>query len=216
MIDPGSADRQFMPYMPVYAVVALCVLIEIVLSLADHGFILTARARATVYEYGGFWPGLLRGWQPNFPAQPALMFLTYSFLHAGLWHLFVNMFTLVSFGRIVCDRARWRGFLLVYVASILGGSVVFGLFAPTLRPMVGASGALFGLIGAVLAWAYVDLSPTPRSVLPVWRAVGILIVLNVVLLWAMKGQLAWQTHLGGFLAGAATAVLIDRRPRKPG
>ena len=79
--------------------------------------------------------------------------------------------------------------------------------------MVGASGALFGLIGSVLAWRYVDLFTENQTLWPVAQAVGGLVLLNLVMWWAMSGQLAWQTHLGGFVVGWITALLVDPRPQ---
>ena len=107
-------------------------------------------------RYGGFWVGLLQSWTPNYPSQPYLMFLTYGFLHGGLLHLVVNMVTLWSLGHAVIDRVGTRGFVLLYAASLLGGAAGYALLASTLAPMVGASGALFGLAGGLLAWGYVD------------------------------------------------------------
>lgn len=143
------------------------------------------------------------------------MFLSYSFLHGGLAHLLVNMITLWSLGRAVLDRVGAQGFALLYTGSILGGAAGFALLAPDLRPMVGASGALFGLVGGILAWAYVDRFTHREGLWPVVRAVLLLVGLNLVLWWAMDGQLAWQTHLGGFIAGWVLAMLIDPRAVNP-
>lgn len=195
------------------ALILLCTVIEAVLWLADRGIVGPPRLRALAYEYGGFWPGLLDGWRPNYAGQPAAMFLSYAFLHGGPLHLLVNMVTLWSLGRAVIDRVGGGGFAALYAAALLGGGVGFGLLAPDLRPMVGASGALFGLAGGVLAWAYVDRFTTHERIWPVGRAVLLLVALNAVLWWAMDGQLAWQTHLGGFVAGWIAALLIDPRPR---
>ena len=189
--------------------IASCVLIELVLLLADRGLLGPPRMRALFYEYGGFWPGLLRDWPSNYLAQPYLMFVTYAFLHGGISHLLVNMITLWSLGTGVLDRVGVRGFVLLYLASLLGGAIGFGLLAPDLRPMVGASGALFGLVAGLLSWAYVDRFTEHRQLWPVARAVALLVVLNIVLWWAMNGQLAWETHLGGFVAGWVAALLID-------
>ena len=193
--------------------VGICVAIEGALSLADQGVLTAPRLRARVYEYGGFWPGLLRGWSANYPAQPYVMFLSYGFLHGGLVHLTVNMLTLWSLGAAVIARVGAWGFALLYVASILGGALGFGLLAETLRPMVGASGALFGLAGGLLAWNYVDRFSLQERLWPVARTVLFLLALNLVLYWAMGGQLAWETHLGGFVAGWIMALLIDPRSR---
>lgn len=198
-------------YLLLIGLAALCSGIELVLTLSDAGLIVPARLRALAYDYAGFWPGLLRDWRPNYPAQPYAMFFTYGFLHGGPAHLLVNMVTLWSLGRAVVTRVGARGFALLYSGSILGGAAGFALLAPDLRPMVGASGALFGLVGGILAWAYVDRYTFREGLWPVVRAVLLLVGLNAVLWWAMDGQLAWETHLGGFVAGWVLALLIDPR-----
>lgn len=193
--------------------IVLCCAVEAVLQLADWQISGPARLRSLAYEYGGFWVGLLQSWTPNYPSQPYLMFLTYGFLHGGLLHLVVNMVTLWSLGMAVLDRVGTRGFVLLYGASLLGGAAGFALLASTLAPMVGASGGLFGLAGGLLAWGYVDRFTLRQALWPVARAAGLLLTLNVVMWWALDGQLAWETHLGGFIAGWLAAMLIDPRPR---
>lgn len=171
--------------------------------------------RQFAYENAGFWPGLLDNWRPNFALQPYTMFLTYAIFHAGLAHLVVNMITLWSLGLAVLDRVKIRGFVVIYLLSTLGGAVGYALLASGLRPMVGASGALFGLAGALLAWMYVDRFTHQQGLLPVAQAVIFLVVLNLILWWAMNGQLAWETHLGGFVAGWIAALLVDPRAMDP-
>lgn len=192
-----------------FGLIGVCSLIEIVLQLGDFGLFGVPRFRSLVYEYGGFWPGLLGSWKPNYPLQPAAMFLTYGFLHAGLVHLIVNMITLYSLGRPVVERVGTARAALLYVGALLGGAVGFALLADTFRPMVGASGALFGLAGAILAWEYSDRTALREQLWPVVRAVLFLAALNAVLYVAMKGLLAWETHLGGFVAGWVLGLLLD-------
>ena len=203
---PQGAD-----WLPVM-LIALCVMAEAALLLGDTGLLAAMRLRTTIYEYGGFWPGLLRGWEPNYAWQPWTMFVTYGFLHGGVVHMVVNMITLWSLGRGVIDRVGGRGFLAIYLASLLGGAGFYGHLSSSLQPMVGASGALFGLAGGLLAWAYIDRFSQRVGLWPVARMVGVLVVLNVVMWWALNGQLAWETHLGGFVAGWIMASLIDPRP----
>jgi membrane associated rhomboid family serine protease len=143
------------------------------------------------------------------------MFVTYGFLHGGVLHLAVNMITLWSLGRVVVERVGPRGFALLYIAALLGGGAGFALLTATLAPMVGASGALFGLAGGLLAWLYVDRFTLRQALWPVARAAALLLAINVVMWWALDGQLAWETHLGGFIAGWIVALLIDPRPRPP-
>jgi membrane associated rhomboid family serine protease len=193
--------------------IALCTAVEAVLLLSDLGLVGDGRLRQEAYAWGGFWPGLLQGWQPNFSGQPVAMFLTYGFLHGGPVHLVVNMITLWSLGTAVQTRVGSRGLVLLYGASLVGGAGGFGLIAETFRPMVGASGALFGLAGGLLAWNYVDRFTLRAGLWPVARVVLFLVAMNVAMWWALDGQLAWQTHLGGFIVGWVVALLIDPQPR---
>ena len=199
-----------------WVLLALCVGIEVLLQLSDLGWVGSRRLRGLVYDYGAFWPGLLDNWTPNYAAQPYVMFLSYGLLHGGLSHLAVNMITLWSLGIAVLDRVGGRGFLLVYLGAQVGGGIVFALLAQPVPPMVGASGALFGLAGALLAWNYVDRFTRHEGLWPVANAAFWLVVLNLVLWWAMSGQLAWETHLGGFIAGWIMALLVDPRPQGDG
>ncbi len=194
-------------------IIAAYILIELILQLGDAGVFGVPRFRSTVYENAGFWPGLLGNWRPNYSYQPILMFLTYGFLHSGLVHLLVNMITLGSLGPAVIDRVGTAKFLIVFVASILGGAAGFAAFTDTFRPMVGASGALFGLAGALLAWDYIDRFTLRERLWPVVRVIGFLIVLNIVLYFAMDRLLAWEAHLGGFVAGWIAAMLVDPSAR---
>jgi len=194
---------------PLVVLMVLCIVIELALSGADRGLWGTGALRQRTYEYAGFWPGLLQNWQPNYAGQSYLMFLTYSLLHGGLAHLLVNMFSLWSMGRAVLARVGIWGFCLLYLGSVLGGALGFGLLSESLIPMVGASGALFGLAGGVLAWSYVDRFALQDTLWPIAQAAVILVILNIVLWYAMDGLLAWETHLGGFVAGWIMALLID-------
>ena len=69
-------------------------------------------------------------------------------------------------------------------------------------------GALFGLAGSWLVWDAAALKAAGLSRRPVWRTLLILVLLHPVLWFAQAGMLAWQTHLGGFLAGAVLAKAL--------
>ena len=176
-----------------------CLVPELVLSLADLAGASLWRALATGYL--GFWPGLLGDWRPNYPGQAGAMFVTYGFLHAGPVHFAVNMMSLVSLGAAVEESVGPRGFWRIYGAALVGGGLGYGVLVSGTVPMVGASGALFGLAGALVFWGARDGLVLGRPMGPVWRAVGLLLGLNLVLYWVTGGRLAWQTHLGGFVAG---------------
>jgi rhomboid protease GluP len=199
-------------------IIVLCIVPELALQGADWGVWGSARWRPLSYQNGAFWAGLLQGWQPNYAAQPYTMFVTYAFLHAGAAHLVVNMITLFSLGGEIARRAGQSHMLLIYGASILGGAIGFGLLGTVVQPMVGASGALFGLAGAWVTWdvwAALRASPSLKTLaFALLWPVTFLVGLNLVMLWATGGKLAWETHLGGCLAGSLTAamLLILHRP----
>lgn len=198
----------------VMVLIGLCVAVELSLQLGDWGLIQGGpRLRQTVYEFGGFWPGLLRNWNPNYSAQPWIMFLSYSFLHGGLAHLIFNMATLWSLSKPVIERVGGRGFVFLYAAAIVGGALGYYLLAGGVQPMVGASGALFGLAGGLLAWHYIDRFTLQQGLWPIAQAIVLLIAMNLVLWWAMDGQLAWEAHFGGFISGWLFATVIDPRPQ---
>jgi rhomboid protease GluP len=194
-----------------------CVLPEALLFAADMGLVGSSRWRPLAYQYGAFWPGLLHGWLPNFGWQPVTMFLTHTILHAGPLHLIGNMLALVVLGQIVIDQQGPLRMLLVYLVAALGGGLCFGLLSRSAVPMVGASGAIFGLAGALLIWRWQARQQLRHSATAaaLWLLGGaaLLIVINLLMWWWQAGQLAWQTHLGGVLAGAATATLL--RPYRP-
>ncbi len=196
---PEQPDLQDVkPTLPIiWVLLVMCVLPELVFLGADVGYWGDRTWRALGLQYGAFWPGLLDNWRPNYTGQPILMFLTYGFLHAGTWHMGLNMVTLVSLGRSLSTQVGQRQFLVLYIGSMIGGALAFTLFGPVSSPMVGASGALFGLAGALILDLWWDTHDWRLLVLPT----GGLILLNVIMYYAMDGLLAWQTHLGGFLAG---------------
>lgn len=198
----------------IWIICSLCILIEAALQLGDAGLIPLPRLRSTIYEYAGFWPGLMGPWTPNYPLQPYTMFVSYAFLHGGLLHLVFNMLTLVSLGLAVIERVGQRGFAILFTAAVLGGAFGYGLLTNAPNPMVGASGGLFGLAGGILAWNYIDRFAAARRLWPVVQAILGLVALNVILWWLMDGHLAWETHLGGFVAGWVAAMLIDPRSQK--
>ena len=193
----------------------ICILIELGLQAADLGLVGSPLWRSLAYQNGAFWPGLLWGWQPNYAAQPVLMFASHAFLHGGLLHLVGNMLALASLGRIAAGHVGPGGFALIYGLSVLGGAVAFGLLALGPQPMVGASGALFGLAGAWQYWEYAGARPGRDRLWHLARVIAGLILLNLVLWLAFSGALAWQTHLGGFVAGWAVArFLYGRAPAR--
>lgn len=189
------------------AALLLClplVAVELVLQLADAGLVGRPAWRPIAYSYGALWRGLLGNWQPNFPGQWLAMFVTYPLLHAGLGHLLGNVAGLIAFGPRSARRAGARGLLAIAVAASLGGAVAFVLLSGSVRPMVGASGAAYGLAAA---WLYWDGGSTRRAL----GLAAALMAANLAHWWLVAGDLAWEAHAGGMIAGWLCAARIEAR-----
>ncbi len=143
---------------------------------------------------------------------------TYMFLHAGLWHLFFNMLGLFFFGPRLELRLGARDFLILYVLSGLGGALLSFAFAP-MAPVVGASGAVFGVL-----YGFARFWPTDEiylwAVLPIqarWLVIG-LAALSLYSGFSGAGsRIAHFAHLGGFVGGWAYLRWRERliRRRRP-
>ncbi len=139
--------------------------------------------------------------------------LTYQFLHGGWLHLGVNMVMLAAFGSALERSAGVRRMLLIYVASGIAGAFVhFALFPISNIPVVGASGSISGLFGAVL-WLMARPDRFGRRALRFWPAALIWVGFSVAVGFTgmpgvADGQIAWAAHVGGFLAGIAIMMAM--------
>jgi membrane associated rhomboid family serine protease len=124
-----------------------------------------------------------------------------AFLHYGPFHLILNMVALYWFGSLLEQRIGSGRFLAIYVVSGLAGSAGALIAAPT-TPTVGASGAIFGILGAGLV---LELQ---RDYVFGGSAMG-LIVINLVLSFAIP-NISIGGHIGGLLGGMACAIGITR------
>ena len=208
-------DRHFAWAPAIVVLVISSVAVELILQGADAGYWGSTRLRLLTYQYTAFWPGLMDDWRPNYATQPYTMFLTYAFVHAGLTHLIGNMLMLVILGGAVVRDVGQLRFLAIYVASALIGAGVFAAMTTSYQPMVGASGSIFGLAGALIFWNIrYTFRQNPSIVFKIaaviWP-VGILIVLHLAMYFGVVENLAWETHLGGFLAGFALAAVMREK-----
>ncbi|MCR5875202.1 rhomboid family intramembrane serine protease [Phenylobacterium sp. J426] len=146
--------------------------------------------------------------------------------HAGVGHLVLNVLALAALSpRLVrglgTDRSGWLRYAAALVPSGLCGAALYLLLHPTgAVPMVGASGAIFGVWGAAAR-----LPPDGGDVLPIRSRQVVLevrsaVLANLILLvpvtlldlaFDMTGGLAWEAHLGGFLFGLLAAPHLVRR-----
>jgi len=134
------------------------------------------------------------------------------FLHGGLLHLGMNCWALLAVGPLVEEMYGARKALVMYVLTGVGGSMASCAWrAGTLGSGVGASGALFGMIGVALVWGYRRggaLGAGVRAQMAQWAMYG--------LIMGFLFRFDNAAHLGGFVTGAVLAAVIpEGEPRSP-
>jgi membrane associated rhomboid family serine protease len=126
--------------------------------------------------------------------------LTAGFLHDGLLHIFVNMLSLYFIGPVLEPAIGRLNFAAIYFASLLAGSFGALLFQP-LALTVGASGAIFGIFGALIVVA------RARGI-PIWQSgLGPVLLINLLFSVSFSG-ISIGGHLGGLIAGLITGWLV--------
>ena len=179
-----------------------------------------------VYYYGAI-PHNLLTFEKTQPIHPLATVFSSMFLHGGLFHLGGNMLYLWIFGNNIEDRLGHLRFLVFYLAAGLVAAYAHALTEPASRiPMIGASGAVSGVLGA-----YLLLFPRARVHAIVilgffWQVIRVP-ALIVIGFWAIiqlvsgimtkgllgHGGVAWFAHVGGFLFGLITIKLWAHRRR---
>jgi membrane associated rhomboid family serine protease len=185
-------------------------------------------------RYAGFAAEL-----PGGPLAAVTSFFTYQLVHADVTHLLVNAAWLLAFGSAVAMRI---GMLRFFAFSLLSGACGALLFL-LLRwgeavPVIGASGAVSGMMAASMRFLFTSLGeadvegfrdhrrrPALLSLVDtlsngrILMVIGVWVIINFVMALAAPaltsaGGIAWQVHLGGFAFGLLTFGLFDRAPQQ--
>jgi membrane associated rhomboid family serine protease len=127
--------------------------------------------------------------------------VTGGFLHENVIHILFNMYVLYVLGQMLEPALGRLRFGLIYAVSLLAGSLGALLVSPH-SFTVGASGAVFGLMGAAAVEMRARQIPVMQS------GVGGLILINLIISFSIPG-ISWGGHIGGLIGGAAAAVLLQ-------
>ncbi|UJP09517.1 rhomboid family intramembrane serine protease [Microbacterium sp. KUDC0406] len=177
-----------------YAIMAVTSLVSLVAMIPGVG---TQISNTLAFFAPYLYPNLF-----NAPFEPWRL-LTVLLVHGGFVHLALNMLALWMIGRSLEPMlGRWR-YLTLYLISGLGGSVMVACLDP-LQATVGASGAIFGLMAALLiVGRHLGANVT-----------GILVILVINFAYGFfAGGISWQAHLGGAIVGALVAYIFTRTKR---
>jgi membrane associated rhomboid family serine protease len=157
-------------------------------------FFASGFGKASVITRYGDAPVLIHGYHQYY------RFLDSMFLHLNVPHILFNMLALLIVGpavEVLIGRVR---FIALYLLAGFGGGVAYYLIAPPVSVAAGASGAIFGIMGAYVVLAY-------RRRLPYQQVVA-LIALNLII--GFTGNIGWQAHVGGLITGAAVAFVYHQ------
>jgi membrane associated rhomboid family serine protease len=204
----GTGERAINLPPAILWLIGLNVAVQVVRSLllneeTDNVVILTFGLVPAAYTGGG----------ADLLAQIAAP-VTYQFLHGGWVHLAINMVTLAAFGAPVERLLGVRRFVLFYLsAGIVAGFVQVLLYPTSVDPVIGASGAISGVFGAVLMlMRYVGNLPSLLPVAGIWIALNVFFGLFGGMPGAGGEQIAWAAHVGGFVYGLlAIRFFMPRR-----
>ena len=129
---------------------------------------------------------------------------TVALTHGGILHLGFNMYSLMVLGNPLEAAYGKQKFLFVFFFSLLTGSLASAYFAPIYGASVGASGAIFGLFGALVI---VGLKFRNLGIGADIRSIVVIIGINFAFGFALGG-VDWKAHLGGLIGGAVAAQLV--------
>ena len=174
-----------------YAIIAITAFVYLLTLIPGIG--------ETLQDALRFYPPLL--YPPIFGVFEPWRLLTVSLVHGSFLHLALNMLALWMIGRSLEPLlGRWR-FLTLYLLSALGGSVAVVLLSFG-TAVVGASGAIFGLFGALLVIG--------RHIGANIAGIAILLGVNLVIGFVPGFNVSWQAHVGGLVVGLLVSFIYTR------
>lgn len=200
---PEAPSQRPAPAIGTYVLAALCI------AVFAYGYLSGTRIELDLIRDYAFVPADLKSGGGN----GYLGLATHMFLHGDWVHLLVNMIVLLSFGRALEPALGTGRFVLLYlvagVAAAYGHAALTG-FPDT--PMIGASGATAGIVGAAALAA--PRMPVIFFILPMplFAAVIVLVALHAAAIYfEWDPGIAWWAHLVGLVAGAVLFPLLRRR-----
>lgn len=219
------SERQPIFNVPAAVVAVLAVLVGVHLAR----LVLAPETDAWVVIAMAFIPGRYAGYGPELPGgEPAMAtsLVTHMLVHGDATHLLFNAAWLLAFGGVVAERIGSMRFLALSLFTGLAGALAFMFAHPgALSPMIGASGAVSGLMGATMRFLFsaldggglwrLRLTPHEVPLMPlsvalrdqrilsttaIWLAINLLAIIGFAGV-AVETGIAWEAHVGGYLAG---------------
>ena len=231
---PPVREREPIFNAPAIVVAVLAAFVAVHLVRQYLFYFVSEAADDRLVELLAFSPARLGGGAGGWPGAAAGQFATHLFVHGDFTHLLINSAWFLAFATPVARRIGSVRFLVFFLLCGVGGALLYLPFNGAL--MIGASGAISGLMGAALRFLFVPLSerdlealagdgqrPALMSLAASLRDRRVLIaiagwlLLNVLFAQAAphllgERSIAWEAHVGGFLTGLLTFGWFDPKP----
>jgi membrane associated rhomboid family serine protease len=191
--NPTGTPSGFGAYPATVILIAINVIVYLI-EVAHGSGGLGEQGVQTIYDLGGlFGPAVSEGGQ-------WWRIITSGFVHVSIFHIGFNMLLLYFMGRLLEPAIGWLRFTVLYFACLIAGSFVALWFSPD-TVSAGASGAIFGVLGATFVIA------RGRQLEAIAGQIGFLILFNLVFTFADSG-ISVGAHVGGLVAGVLCGLLI--------
>lgn len=196
----------------VIALFAVLMGIEIVLTMAQQGFIggpagLGWRV-AAIGDYGfspAVWDEVVRG---NWSVDILRRFVTYPFVHGSFTHALFAAVLFLALGKFVGEILNPLAVLGIFLFSTIAGAVVYGIIVSRNIALFGAYPPVYGLIGAYTYILWLRLGQLGQNQLLAFRMIGFLLALQLLFGLLFGGQPTWIADVAGFAAGLGLSVLV--------
>lgn len=212
----------------VIAFIAICVSVYFI-----GEYVLDQQQYVGLLLYASFIPILYSG-QVSLDFFPVAGPVTYSLLHGGVAHLTVNMIWLAAFGSPLANRTGPLRFVAFWiVTSVAAAGLHYVIYPLSEVPLVGASGAISGMMGAAARFGFrIDRSAGrpafSGAILPIAEVLRMRMTLAFLTIWMVanvvtgvvgfapgeESQIAWEAHIGGFVVGFFFLPVFDRQWRE--
>ena len=193
---------------PVMAIIIANVILYIAVLVSPHGIYPFGTLGQVSSDRFTYYLGLI----PHYFTSRPWTLITSMFIHGGFWHIFGNMITLFFFGSFLSKLVGNGKFLLVYFIGGIAGNVLYLLLGQNLSLVIGASGAVYAIAGALVVMM-------PKLPVRLYFLIPVPLWVVVVLffgLWSLPGVIpgvAWQDHLGGMAVGLIAGFIFRKTIR---
>jgi membrane associated rhomboid family serine protease len=192
--NPTGTPSGFGAFPATIVLIAINVIVYLVEVAKSSGGLTHEMGVEVIYEVGALWgPAVHEGgdwWR----------IITSGFVHVSIFHIGFNMLLLFFMGRLLEPAIGWLRFTVIYFVCLIAGSFVALWFSPD-TVSAGASGAIFGVLGATFIVA------RGRQMEAIAGQIGFLIIFNLVFTFADAG-ISIGAHVGGLVSGVLCGLLI--------